>query len=74
MSTLLWFRRDLRLHDLPALLEPPTSDLYKRAEDVGITQVMSAPWVGLDLPPGDAERFREPIERFAETIFAKVRA
>jgi alkanesulfonate monooxygenase SsuD/methylene tetrahydromethanopterin reductase-like flavin-dependent oxidoreductase (luciferase family) len=30
--------------------------------------------MGLDLPPGDAERFREPIERFAETIIAKVRA
>jgi alkanesulfonate monooxygenase SsuD/methylene tetrahydromethanopterin reductase-like flavin-dependent oxidoreductase (luciferase family) len=29
--------------------------------------------MGLDLP-GDAERFREPIERFAETIIAKVRA
>jgi hypothetical protein len=57
-----------------ALLEPPTPDLYKRAEDVGITQVMSAPWMGLDLPPADAERFREPIERFAETIIAKVRA
>ena len=59
---------------LLALLEPPTPDLYKRAEDVGITQVMSAPWMGLDLPPADAERFREPIERFAETIIAKVRA
>jgi hypothetical protein len=59
---------------LLGLLEPPTPDLYKRAEDVGITQVMSAPWMGVDLPPGDAERFREPIERFAETIIAKVRA
>jgi alkanesulfonate monooxygenase SsuD/methylene tetrahydromethanopterin reductase-like flavin-dependent oxidoreductase (luciferase family) len=58
---------------LLALLEPPTPDLYKRAEDIGITAVMSAPWMGVDLPPGDAERFREPIERFAETIIAKVR-
>jgi hypothetical protein len=40
---------------------------------LGITQVMSAPWMGLDLPPGGPERFREPIERFAETIIAKVR-
>jgi alkanesulfonate monooxygenase SsuD/methylene tetrahydromethanopterin reductase-like flavin-dependent oxidoreductase (luciferase family) len=58
---------------LLALLELPTPDLYKRAEDVGITQVMSAPWMGMDLPPGGVERYREPIERFAETIIAKVR-
>jgi hypothetical protein len=58
---------------LLALLEPPTPDLYKRAEDVGISAVMSASWMGVDLPPGDVERFREPIERFAETIIAKVR-
>jgi len=55
-----------------ALLEPPTPDLYKRAEDIGITAVMCAPWAGLDLPPGDPERFREPIERFAETIIEKI--
>jgi alkanesulfonate monooxygenase SsuD/methylene tetrahydromethanopterin reductase-like flavin-dependent oxidoreductase (luciferase family) len=58
---------------LLALLEPPTPDLYKRAEDAGITQVMSAPWMGADLPSGGAERYREPIERFAESIIAKVR-
>jgi len=58
---------------LLALREPPTPDLYKRAEDVGITQVMSVPWMGAQLPPGDVERYREPIERFAETIIAKVR-
>jgi probable F420-dependent oxidoreductase len=58
---------------LLALLEPPTPDLYKRAEDVGITQVMSAPWMGTELGPGGVERYREPIERFAETIIAKVR-
>jgi hypothetical protein len=34
---------------------------------------MSAPWMGVDLPQGDAERFRGPIERFAEMIIAKVR-
>jgi probable F420-dependent oxidoreductase len=58
---------------LLALLEPPTPDLYKRAEDAGITAVMSAPWMGTELAPGGPERFREPIERFAETIIAKVR-
>jgi len=71
-------RREYRRENEPfdillALLEPPTPDLYKRAEDIGITAVMSAPWMGVDLPPGDAERFRAPIERFAETIIAKVR-
>jgi probable F420-dependent oxidoreductase len=58
---------------LLALLEPPTPDLYRRAEDIGITQVMSAPWMGTELPPGDVERYRAPIERFAETIIDKVR-
>jgi alkanesulfonate monooxygenase SsuD/methylene tetrahydromethanopterin reductase-like flavin-dependent oxidoreductase (luciferase family) len=66
-------REDEPFDILLALLEPPTPDLYKRAEDVGITQVMSAAWMGMDLPPGGAERYREPIERFAETVIAKVR-
>ncbi|HVQ52785.1 MAG TPA: TIGR03619 family F420-dependent LLM class oxidoreductase [Mycobacterium sp.] len=57
---------------LLALLEPPTPDLYKRAEDIGITQVMGVPWAGTDLRSGDVERFREPIERFAETIIERV--
>ena len=43
-----------------ALLEPPSPDLYKRAEDVGITAVMCLPWGGLEMPAGDVERFREP--------------
>ena len=34
---------------------------------------MSAPWMGMDVPPGGAERYRKPIERFAETVIAKVR-
>jgi hypothetical protein len=60
---------------LLALLDPPTPDLYKRAEDAGITAVMSSPWAGLDgMASGDVERFREPIERFAETIIGKVRS
>ncbi len=56
-----------------ALLEPPSPDLYKRAEDAGITAVMCSPWMGMDLEPGGVERYREPIERFAETVIAKVR-
>jgi hypothetical protein len=40
---------------------------------IGIAQAMSAPWMGVDLPPGGVERFRGPTERFAETIIAEVR-
>jgi probable F420-dependent oxidoreductase len=57
-----------------ALVEPPTPDLYKRAEDIGITAVMSSPWAGMEgMGSGEVERFREPIERFAEKIIDKVR-
>ena len=58
---------------LLALLEPPTPDLYKRAEDAGITAVMCAPWMGEIASGGEPERYRAPIERFAETVIAKVR-
>jgi hypothetical protein len=59
---------------LLALLDLPSPDLYKRAEDAGITAVMGSPWAGLDdMGSGDVERFRAPIERFAATIIAKVR-
>ncbi|MGV0742172.1 TIGR03619 family F420-dependent LLM class oxidoreductase [Mycolicibacterium sp. XJ870] len=57
---------------LLALLDPPSPDLYKRAEDLGITAVMCAPWMGQPNGSG-ANRFREPIERFAETIIEKVK-
>jgi len=59
---------------LLALLEPPTADLYKRAEDAGITAAMCAPWIRqVDSRPGEPERYRAPIERFAETIIEKSR-
>jgi hypothetical protein len=58
-----------------ALLEPPSPDLYKRAADVGITAVMCSPWAGLDdMGSGDVERFRGPIERFAENIIDVIRS
>jgi probable F420-dependent oxidoreductase len=57
-----------------ALMEPPSPDLYKRAADVGITAVMCSPWAFGEMGSGDVERFREPIERFAENIIEKVRA
>jgi hypothetical protein len=60
-----------------ALLEMPSVDLYRRAEDLGITAVMCAPWVGdPDVQAGDhdaVERYRPSIERFAETVIAKFR-
>jgi alkanesulfonate monooxygenase SsuD/methylene tetrahydromethanopterin reductase-like flavin-dependent oxidoreductase (luciferase family) len=61
-----------------ALRETPTADLFKRAEEMGVTGAMVSPWAGLDdinagrhdaLKQG-AERYRGPIERFAEEIVA----
>lgn len=57
-----------------ALLELPTPDLFKRAEDIGITAVMCAPWMGAEgVDPTNVESFRIPIERFAEDVIAKTR-
>ena len=50
-----------------ALLEPPSVDLYRRAEDLGITAVMCAPWIGAD------DGYRPSIERFAQTVIGKFR-
>ncbi len=58
---------------LLALLEPPSVDLYRRAEDIGITAVMCVPWAGLDIGSGGVERYRQPIDQFAETIIEKSR-
>lgn len=56
-----------------ALLDPPSPELYKRAEDAGITAVMCMPWAGME-SSGGVDRFRAPVERFAEDIMGKVRA
>jgi probable F420-dependent oxidoreductase len=64
-----------------ALLEQPTPDLFKRAEEVGITAVMCSPWAGLaDVAAGnhdtlkkDAARYGTAIEWFAENIIEKSR-
>jgi probable F420-dependent oxidoreductase len=56
-----------------ALLDAPSPDLYKRAEDLGVTAVLCAPWMGTpEGASGEVARFRGPIERFAETVIAKV--
>ena len=51
-----------------ALLEPPSIDLYRRAEDLGITAMMCAPWMGAQ------DGYRPSIERFAETVIDKFRS
>jgi probable F420-dependent oxidoreductase len=61
-----------------AFRETPTADLFKRAEEMGVTGAMVSPWAGLDdINAGRhealkqrAERYRGPIERFAEEIVA----
>ena len=40
---------------LPALMEPPSADLYRRAEDLGVTGVMCSPWAGAPVASGDAD-------------------
>ena len=64
-----------------SLREAPSADLYRRAEDIGITGVMCAPWASRDdIHAGahddlrhSAERYRAPIERFAKQIVAACR-
>ena len=57
-----------------ALLGPAVSRPVQAGRGRGITAVMCSPWMGMDVESGGIERYREPIERFAETIIAKVRA
>jgi probable F420-dependent oxidoreductase len=67
-------RADEPFEILLALMDVPTVDLYRRAEEVGITAVMCAPWMGAaGVDPADVTSFRAPIERFAENVIAKVR-
>lgn len=44
-----------------ALREPVSDDLFKRAEDIGVTAVMCSPWAMAD----------DAIERFAEEILSQ---
>jgi probable F420-dependent oxidoreductase len=72
VQTLTALRREYGRDDEPfeimlALLEPPSVDLYRRAEDLGITAVMCAPWAGAQ------DGYRPSIERFAETVIDKFR-
>lgn len=64
-----------------ALYEAPTAELFTRAEDIGVTAVMTLPYASSeDITSGahnglklDAERYRAPIERFAESVLQKIR-
>lgn len=80
VSKLDALRREFGRADQPfeimlALMDPPSPDLYKRAEDIGITAVMCAPWMTdpAVAAGGDVERYRGPIERFAESVVAECR-
>ena len=74
-------REDDPFEIVVALRETPSPDLYKRAEEIGVTGVMCAPWVDRDdIHAGvhdslkqPAERYRAPIEIFAEQIVAACR-
>ena len=62
-----------------ALYDPPGADVYRRAQDAGITGVMCAPWAEVgainagehDNLKQPAERYRRSIERFAEEVVAQ---
>jgi probable F420-dependent oxidoreductase len=73
-------RNDRPFEIIMALYDEPSPDLYKRAEDeLGVTGMMCAPWARVDrINAGDhgalklsADRYRSPIEQFAEQIVAK---
>jgi probable F420-dependent oxidoreductase len=65
-----------------AIQDKITPNMVKRAEDLGVTGLMCSPWSDLfdGVLAGDfsglrqpAERFRAPIESFAETVLATAR-
>jgi probable F420-dependent oxidoreductase len=71
VQKLTGLRREYGRHAEPfgimlALLEPPSADLFRRAEDLGVTAVMCAPWAG-------GKDYRRSIERFAQTVIEKCR-
>lgn len=69
-------RADEPFEILLALLEPPSVELYRRAEAIGITGVMCSPWSGQrDIPSigsheERADHYRVCVDRFAEDVIA----
>jgi alkanesulfonate monooxygenase SsuD/methylene tetrahydromethanopterin reductase-like flavin-dependent oxidoreductase (luciferase family) len=56
------------------LVELRARRVQERAEDLGVTAVVCAPWMGTaEAESGQVAQFRGPIERFAETVIAKLR-
>ncbi|MDT5155501.1 MAG: hypothetical protein QOI01_7234 [Mycobacterium sp.] len=56
------------------LVELRARRVQERAEDLGVTAVVCAPWMGTaEGESGQVAQFRGPIERFAETVIAKLR-
>jgi alkanesulfonate monooxygenase SsuD/methylene tetrahydromethanopterin reductase-like flavin-dependent oxidoreductase (luciferase family) len=61
--------------------ETPTVDLYRRAEELGVTATMTMPWAGMaEISSGQhaglqesSARYRGPIDRFAADIVDKCR-
>lgn len=63
-------RADEPFEILCALYEMPTVDLFRRAEEIGITGVVCLPWVGRQLrgEPLTPEGLSDDIRRFAEDV------
>ncbi|WP_067677144.1 TIGR03619 family F420-dependent LLM class oxidoreductase [Nocardia miyunensis] len=60
-----------------AFREAQSVDLFKRAEDLGVTAVMCSPWARTAQPPDETggsadDRYRPQIERFAENILSRM--
>jgi alkanesulfonate monooxygenase SsuD/methylene tetrahydromethanopterin reductase-like flavin-dependent oxidoreductase (luciferase family) len=60
-----------------AVTAKPDPDLYKRFADAGVTDMLCAPWMSVQLPPGTpADRLLtarvEACERFSDEVIAKV--
>ncbi|MCU1374301.1 MAG: rutA 5 [Actinomycetia bacterium] len=55
-------RADDPFEIIMAFYEPPTVDLYRRAEDLGVTATMCKPWAGA------TDGYRPALERFAEAV------
>jgi probable F420-dependent oxidoreductase len=63
-------REDREFEVIVSLLARPDRDLYRRMEDAGVTGLLCAPWMGRSV--GDAAARRAAVERFAETVIARL--
>ena len=60
-----------------AVTAKPHADLYKRFADAGVTDMLCAPWMSVQLPPGTPSDVLltarvEACERFSDEVIAKV--